>query len=200
MRTMTGRAARRRTIVAAGHGRPEQQAQKPGDSAAGSNPRTYGATCPAPYRRGALDALDDALLDLGQLERDVLRCQRSAGFLAEHRVTSRLSAGGQRLACRERCRLVLEDRRYQRSLRIYGEGPSARQHFVEHGAERRDRSDRRRLLAQLLRCHSRQRADDQPCGGRGVGTAVGAGRAARDPARASAPARSRAASRPTSSA
>ena len=68
----------------------------------------------------ALDALDDALLDLGQLERDVLRMLPAfSGVLGQapgHEPAER--GRRQRLACRERRRLVLEDRRHQRSLRI----------------------------------------------------------------------------------
>ena len=81
--------------------------------------RRVGAPC---RREGSMRSTMRSWISV-ELKRDVLRMPpafRGSGQAPGHEPAER--GRSQRLACRERCRLVLEDRRHQRSLRIDGEG------------------------------------------------------------------------------
>ena len=82
--------------------------------------------------------------------------------LLEHRHHERAERGRQLgLQTPERNRMLVHDRVQHRQRRIAGERQSARQHLVEHDAERKDvgrRADG--LAADLFRRHVRRRADD----------------------------------------
>ena len=105
-------------------------------------------------------------LRMGRVEVFLERSRiRVAGVrtLGEAPIDNRLDVGRQVRAQAAQCRrLVSEDSRDQPEIRVAGERPAARKHFVEHGAEREDvRPCRHRLAFGLLRRHVGRRAHDQ---------------------------------------